>query len=942
MLRLRKDLSIIPPSQPNGEIKILDPFSGVSLSINSMQVQILRLIAKIPPIEAAGKLNIPEKEVQDFINLLSTKNLLENLSGNTISPDKSKNNESSLNQSLSNNQLRSTRNNLAFSKTAESLAKADSLDNPESMLVSSSPSPPFSALSAIELKPDLVFAEQGDSCLVEDPSTNRFFTLGETEIALLEQLSRQDLASVEAESGYSQEELAEFIQSMSRKGLLIRPLSQINQEQEKDSRPQPSILNLFIKRIPLGNPDEFLTNMNSAWGWLWRGPLMGIHWGIILFALYLWVDQGSLFQAYGLPKIFSEFWLNALLLVGLICGIIALHEFAHGLTLKAFGGTVPEMGVFLLYGFPSAYTNVSSAYRLKEVSEKIWVVMAGVLFQAWLGSLAYTIWCFAEPHSWIADWSYLLAFASCINLAINLNPLIKLDGYYLLTLWINKPNLRDKAWNFLTSGFQGAKSFGEIILFFFYGILSMAYTSVLIYFVLSRIWSLGMDNAPFMTVLILLIVFLATKTPLPRKDSEIATNEESRSSHPQFNGDHIQKPHSANLIKANANQIPIAMSMQGSVQPQEKQKKKQKPFKLNLFPLLFLGAIITLLFLEIPYQIGGEVEVTPVEKSRALVFSPIQGIIEKVYVSSGNYVKEGDKLFDVIDYQLMEQLSQTTGNNSFMNQPSSNAAPKLESLRSQVEQLKIQSQKLVINLEKAKLKYQNDKRKADTYTKLAAEGAFPQNLAQDAIYNAQASEQEIKGLESEIELNREIQKSARSEYNSQSGQIQFYKQKANLQSVTSPIDGYILTEDTDLQKGGMALTQQPILSIANLKEVQVKIKVPQEEFPSVKIGLPVKLSIKAYPNQSFTGVVSDLALVNENPQKADPTVVKDISRKRWNVIMIIHNDDLLLKPGMTGYAFIDSSERKRIWQFVLKEIQRVFSLERFSVFRDSFEKAKLF
>ena len=237
MLRLRKDLSIIPPSQPSGEIKILDPFSGVSLSINSMQVQILRLIAKIPPIEAAGKLNIPEKEVQDFINLLSTKNLLENLSGNTISPDKSKNNESSLNQSLSNNQLRSTRNNLAFSKTAESLAKADSLDNPESMLVSSSPSPPFSALSAIELKPNLVFTEQGDSCLVEDPSTNRFFTLGETEIALLEQLSRQDLASVEAESGYSQEELAEFIQIMSRKGLLIRPLSQINQEQEKDSRP---------------------------------------------------------------------------------------------------------------------------------------------------------------------------------------------------------------------------------------------------------------------------------------------------------------------------------------------------------------------------------------------------------------------------------------------------------------------------------------------------------------------------------------------------------------------------------------------------------------------------------------------------------------------------------------------------------------------------------
>lgn len=826
--RLKQNLQVFPPSKPTEKVKIIDLATGEAFYFGSEEIKLLRLIAKMPVTKAAEILKVKEEKVLDFIQYLQKNNLLEKPKNATVLPNQSK----------------------------QIMQKA----------------------SAIELRPDLNFIENENTLLIEDPKTNRFFSLGLAEASLMYELMEKTVSQI---ADYKPEQIDNFIQSLSQKGLLIRPKT-INQIKSKN------FLSFFIQRFKLGNPDQMLAYLDKSFGWLWKKPLFILHLIVITFGFYLWLAQGSNFANYEFPKIFDSFWLNSLLLLGIICLILTGHEFAHGLALKSFGGSVPEMGVFLLYGFPSAYTNVSSAYKLNSKIQKVWVILAGVLFQVWIGALALALWSWARPQTWLADLSYLITFASFVNLAINLNPLIKLDGYYLLTLLLNKPNLRTKAYDFLFSGFKGASSFGEGLLFFFYAISSLFYTGILFFLLFKLAWSVSLQTAPFLSLLLVLLLILASQAPLP-------------------NSQPLQIP------------------------PLQKSAISEKPkANLNLFPILFFILIIAGLFLEIPYQIGGEVEVNPTSDQRAIIYAPMSGTIEKIYVKSGDYVKEGDKLVEIRDWQLAEQLVQTAGGSG---------APRLNSFLSQIKQSRIQNQKLQVEMEKAKLTYQNNMRKAQTFFRLAQEGAFPQNTAQEAILNAQLAEQEMQRIKKEMLLNRELESAANSDFQSLKGQIQFYQNKSAFQTINSPIAGYVLSEDIDLQKGSLASPQQPLMSIANLKTVQVKIKVLQEELSEVKAGQKVKLTVRAYPGQSFVGEVSEIALMSEDLKKADPATVKDFGRKRWNATMTINNESFLLKPGMTGYAYIDSRERKKVYELILREVYRVFSLERFAVMRESLSKA---
>jgi putative peptide zinc metalloprotease protein len=897
MLKLRKNLQVTPPGAPGEDVKITDPNTGKVFMIGPSEVRLLRLIAKQPIHEVAQTLKITTEEVKAFIDSLQMNNLLEKVEAS-----------SNGNTQRSNNVVQLKPTKLKLNEAVQSQAPKESQG------------------PAIRLKREVELTETDNKLLIEEKTNNRFFSLGNEEANLLKQLLHKPFPQVLAESSFSETEINNFVQNLASKGLLS---SSANEQTQLSTFAPPAkpLLSLLVQRFKLVNPDRFLGFVDQTFGWLWKGPAMGIHVGILLFSLFLAFDQHAVLQTYGFPRLFGNIFLNALLFLGIISLILTGHEIAHGLSLKSFGGEVPEMGVFLLYGFPSAYTNVSGAYKLPRKTQKMWVILAGVLFQLWIGSMALIAWSFSQPHTWFSDLNYLVCVASFLNLAINLNPLVKLDGYYLLTLLLDKPNLRQKSFKLLFGDFKQANSFGEGVLFFCFGLLSIIYTFGLLSFLFVSLFKVGLENAPFLAGFVVLLLFWASKASLPSLNPINITDQKPLISSTEFQ---------PSLPNQQSNKIKTNEFNQNNLRnaPFASNQKSEKKF-FNFVPLVILLTIGSLLFVEIPYQVGGEVEVSPSEKQRSLIRSPIQGVVEKVYVKSGDYVKAGQKLLSIIDWGLMEQLTQTAGKNPLEDTES----PRLARLTSQVEQSKLQTQKLQLELQKAQLTYKNNLRKAISYAKLAREGAFPKNTAEEAAYNAEVAKQEIQKIKKDLELNKEVQNSAKSDFQSLRGQIQFYEQKSRLQNITSPISGYVLTEDVDLQKGAMTSPQETLLSIADLRKVQVKIKVVQEDLPTVKTGQKVKLSIRAYPEQTFYGYVSEIALVSEDPKRADPSVVRDMSRKRWNVTMLIDNNSLLLKPGMSGYAYIDSSSRKKVWQFLFREIYRVFSLERFIVFKDSMQKA---
>src|SRR5262249_28079018 len=103
-----------------------------------------------------------------------------------------------------------------------------------------------------------------------------------------------------------------------------------------------------------------------------------------------------------------------------------------------------ELGFFLIYLQPALYCNVSDAWLFPEKSKRLWVAFAGPYFELFLWALATLAWRVTDVETTINYLAFIVMTSSGIKTLLNFNPLIKLDGYYLLSDWLEIPNLRKK------------------------------------------------------------------------------------------------------------------------------------------------------------------------------------------------------------------------------------------------------------------------------------------------------------------------------------------------------------------------------------------------------------------------------------------------------------------------------------------------------------------
>ena len=137
---------------------------------------------------------------------------------------------------------------------------------------------------------------------------------------------------------------------------------------------------------------------------------------------------------------------DVVLLVLLMFMIDMLHEFGHGMTCKNFGGEVHEIGFVLFYFTPAYYCDVNDAYLFPKKSHKLWVTFAGAYIELVLCSAATFVWLMARPDSFLSDLCYkIMLYTGFSTIVFNINPLVKLDGYYVLMDWLDIPDLRERA-----------------------------------------------------------------------------------------------------------------------------------------------------------------------------------------------------------------------------------------------------------------------------------------------------------------------------------------------------------------------------------------------------------------------------------------------------------------------------------------------------------------
>jgi putative peptide zinc metalloprotease protein len=183
-----------------------------------------------------------------------------------------------------------------------------------------------------------------------------------------------------------------------------------------------------------------------------------------------------------------EFWF-------LFGAMAAVHETAHGLVGKHFGATIERMGFTLMYFAPSFFCDATQVWVLGGKWARIATALAGIWLDLVICFFATIVWWGTATGMAVHDWAYKIMMITGLGVSIlNLNPLIKLDGYLIFSELVAEPSLKESSTEYL-SGWLRNRVFGLPVevpyvakrkrpFYIIYGILSGLYSYVLLSFLM--------------------------------------------------------------------------------------------------------------------------------------------------------------------------------------------------------------------------------------------------------------------------------------------------------------------------------------------------------------------------------------------------------------------------------------------------------------------------
>jgi multidrug efflux pump subunit AcrA (membrane-fusion protein) len=396
-----------------------------------------------------------------------------------------------------------------------------------------------------KLRPDLVLVEQTyrgeQSFIVKDPQSRKYYRFRPVEIMVMQTLDGEHTPAEAAASlagegiRVSPAGVESFTAKLNGMGLCERTLGERSVLQmerlraERKRRLSKGVFqgDLLRLRWSVGDPDKLFDRWLPRLRFFFTRTFLAV--SVALFAVYLLViglKWGEFSQALadlytfnvGLGS-FALLWLTGTV-------IIAIHELGHGLTCKYFGGQVHEIGAMLIYFEPAFFCNVNDAWTFPELRARLWVTAAGSWIQLVIASIAAVVWWAATPGTMVSDVAFAAVLIGGITTVfMNANPLIPLDGYYALSDYLEVPNLRQRAFGYL-SWLVKTRLFGldlpkppaderEQRVFLIYGALASVYIVLILSFLAAAVFGwLTRWLGSLGVVVFLLALFLMLREPL--------------------------------------------------------------------------------------------------------------------------------------------------------------------------------------------------------------------------------------------------------------------------------------------------------------------------------------------------------------------------------------------------------------------------------------------
>lgn len=215
------------------------------------------------------------------------------------------------------------------------------------------------------------------------------------------------------------------------------------QQQQRRQIWRRLLLNPLTWKFSLGNPDYLLTRCLPL-AKLLASRAMGIFWLLVVgYGLLQAGNHWSQLTQGQLHKVLAPG--NLLLLWFTYPALKVVHEFGHGLFTKVWGGHVNEWGVVVILGTPLPYVDASASIAFTRKRQRLMVGAAGIAVELFVAAAALLLWLQVQDGL-LRDFLYnLILIGGVSTLLFNGNPLMRYDGYHLLTEALDLPNLGARA-----------------------------------------------------------------------------------------------------------------------------------------------------------------------------------------------------------------------------------------------------------------------------------------------------------------------------------------------------------------------------------------------------------------------------------------------------------------------------------------------------------------
>lgn len=738
--------------------------------------------------------------------------------------------------------------------------------------------------TGLTLRSDLILSRQtagGATVLVvKDPVVDRFFRFGAAEDFILGQLDGttppEELhrrVRERFDGALPPAALDQFLERLGTLGLLrtgVAPAGRASHRVRGD---------LFYLRFRLFDPDRLFDRMLPWVRFLFTPAFIILSASLVVVAVGISCSNWNrIVHEFGGLLHFESLALAWFVMLA----VIGAHEFSHGLTCKHFGGRVREIGFLLIYFQPAFYCNVSDAWLFPEKSRRLWVTFAGAWFEVFLWAVATLAWRVTDPASGLNHLALVVTVTSAFKAFFNLNPLIKLDGYYLLSDWLGIPNLRQKAFAHLrdrlgrlagaaTAGLAETTP-GERRILLGYAVLAGVYT----YWLLGRIglWFGGFLVERYQGwgfILFTSALGLFFRQPIGQ----------------------LLSPLKARLPHADGQAVPFRRVRLG----------------VGLAALALVAG-----FTRLELKVAGPFAILPLHN--ADVRAEVEGIIEEIYVDEGDQVGAGAPIARLSERDYGVELRKTRA--------------ETEVKQAQLKLLKAGPRPEEIDLARTQVAKAGERLGyargyLGRYRQLVEQKSISAQLFEEAQEQAAVREKELEEAREQLSLllagrRPEEIEALEADIRRLGAHERYLQEQVAALVLVSPIAGVVTTPRLREKIGENVKKGDLVAEVHELTSVNVEIAVPEKEIAEVQIGQKVTLKAQAYPRRSFEGQVVAIAPIATRPTEAWDTGRTVAVRTR------LDNPAGLLKPEMTGHAKIHCGQQP-LGELALRRAVRFIRVE---------------